>query len=182
MKSTNFKNIIAGKAYPTEKGCKQLDQSTLWPQNFLTAFLHLLFLLNWHTASFLALVLHLFSDASAVPVAVLRASLDAAAALLLFGFATSTIAVAAAASNNHLETDPFVGLAAALAVVPVVAVLDLDRSRRTGQPFPPSWRRCDRSADWPVVVTTNASADVTMTIDRTRINTCKTSEGGNAFD
>ena len=99
---------------------------------FLDGLSPLALLVEFAHGQLLGLGLASLPDASdgvvVVSISFLLALLDATAALLLFGFAVS--AITATALNNHLEAYPFVGLAAALAV-PLAAILDLNRSRRT---------------------------------------------------
>ena len=99
---------------------------------FLDGLSPLALLVEFAHGQLLGLGLASLPDASdgvvVVSISFLLALLDATAALLLFGFAVA--AITATALNNHLEAYPFVGLAAALAV-PLAAILDLNRSRRT---------------------------------------------------
>ena len=98
---------------------------------FLDGLSPLALLVEFAHGQLLGLGLASLPDASdgvvVVSISFLLALLDAIAAPIPFGFAVSAIT---AALNNHLEADPFVGLAAALAV-PLAAILDLNRSRRT---------------------------------------------------
>ena len=124
---------MAGKLTQRRKILKAFGSVDFVATKFLDGLSPLALLVEFAHGQLLGLGLASLPDASVgvvvVSISFLLALLDAFAALLLFGFAISAI-TAAAALNNHLEADPFVGLAAALAV-PVAAIWDLNRSRRT---------------------------------------------------